>query len=160
MDCISSESRFSPAVSMLRPGWLWHGGTAPTCHSLLSLLNSSPQTRNGDDIVYGPCKAYQWGNVLDRKGQSSLLSHHVCCPLQLFKKPHPPKRVRSRLNGENAGLSVPPGATSDKIFFHHLDNLRPSLTPVKGKMMAPSSALKSLFSLLVGMLSWCVRLRS
>ena len=53
---------------------------------------------------------------------------------QLFKKPHPPKRVRSRLNGDNAGILVPPGSTSDKIFFHHLDNLRPSLTPVKGKM--------------------------
>lgn len=52
---------------------------------------------------------------------------------QLFKKPHPPKRVRSRLNGEAAGTSVPPGSTSDKIFFHHLDNLRPSLAPVKGK---------------------------
>lgn len=53
---------------------------------------------------------------------------------QLFKKPHPPKRVRSRLNGDNAGISVPPGCTSDKIFFHHLDNLRPSLTPVKGEV--------------------------
>lgn len=53
---------------------------------------------------------------------------------QLFKKPHPPKRVKSRLNGDNAGVSVLPGSTSDKIFFHHLDNLRPSLTPVKGKM--------------------------
>lgn len=53
---------------------------------------------------------------------------------QLFKKPHPPKRVRSRLNGDSAGVSVPPGSTSDKIFFHHLDNLRPSLTPVKGKV--------------------------
>lgn len=60
----------------------------------------------------------------------------MCCLLsyQLFKKPHPPKRVRSRLNGDNAGASVPPGSASDKIFFHHLDNLRPSLTPVKGKM--------------------------
>ncbi|KAB1282507.1 WD repeat and FYVE domain-containing protein 3 [Camelus dromedarius] len=43
----------------------------------------------------------------------------------------PKQRVRSRLNGDSAGLSVPPGSTSDKIFFHHLDNLRPSLTPVK-----------------------------
>lgn len=53
--------------------------------------------------------------------------------LQLFKKLHPPKRVRSRINGEMSGVSVPPGASNDKIFFHHLDNLRPSLAPVKGK---------------------------
>lgn len=49
---------------------------------------------------------------------------------QLFKKPHPPKRVRSKANGDVA--SIPPSSNSDKIFFHHLDNLRPSLAPVKG----------------------------
>lgn len=67
-----------------------------------------------------------------------MIFHYKVCHLlsyQLFKKPHPPKRVRSRLNGDNAGISVLPGSTSDKIFFHHLDNLRPSLTPVKGKIM-------------------------
>lgn len=52
------------------------------------------------------------------------------CVLQLFKKPHPPKRVRSKANGDVA--SVHPSSNSDKIFFHHLDNLRPSLAPVKG----------------------------
>lgn len=50
--------------------------------------------------------------------------------IQLFKKPHPPKRVRSKTNGDVT--SVPPSSNSDKIFFHHLDNLRPSLAPVKG----------------------------
>lgn len=50
--------------------------------------------------------------------------------VQLFKKPHPPKRVRSKANGDI--VSVPPNSNSDKIFFHHLDNLRPSLAPVKG----------------------------
>lgn len=60
--------------------------------------------------------------------------HWLIDEFQLFKKPHPPKRVRSRLNGEAVGASVPPGSTGDKIFFHHLDNLRPSLAPVKGKL--------------------------
>lgn len=81
--------------------------------------------------------ACQWGKNTFGIERPSTLSHQVCYPLQLFKKPHPPKRVRSRLNGDNIGISVPPGATSDKIFFHHLDNLRPSLTPVKGKMVGP-----------------------
>lgn len=52
------------------------------------------------------------------------------CASQLFKKPHPPKRVRGKANGDVA--SVPPSSNGDKIFFHHLDNLRPSLAPVKG----------------------------
>lgn len=74
--------------------------------------------------------------VLKVERNKYYLPYKVCHFLshQLFKKPHPPKRVRSRLNGDNMGLSVPPGCTSDKIFFHHLDNLRPSLTPVKGKI--------------------------
>ncbi|KAG7214326.1 hypothetical protein INR49_023143 [Caranx melampygus] len=55
--------------------------------------------------------------------------HHLFYEGQLFKKPHPPKRVRSKANGDVA--SVPPSSSSDKIFFHHLDNLRPSLAPVK-----------------------------
>lgn len=55
---------------------------------------------------------------------------HFICVIQLFKKPHPPKRVRSKSNGDI--VSVPPSSNSDKIFFHHLDNLRPSLAPVKG----------------------------
>lgn len=52
--------------------------------------------------------------------------------LQLFKKPHPPKRVRSKSNGEIPGMVASVNSTADKIFFHHLDNLRPSLAPVKG----------------------------
>lgn len=64
----------------------------------------------------------------------SAIFMRISDSFQLFKKPHPPKRVRSRLNGETMGTSVPPGSTGDKIFFHHLDNLRPSLAPVKGKL--------------------------
>ena len=38
--------------------------------------------------------------------------------LQLFKKPHPQKKLSNRL--------------IDTYFFHQLDVLRPSLQPVKG----------------------------
>lgn len=61
------------------------------------------------------------------------------CVIQLFKKPHPPKRVRSKANGDVA--SVPPSSNSDKIFFHHLDNLRPSLAPVKGTCIHTQSQI-------------------
>lgn len=58
------------------------------------------------------------------------MSQTRVCVLQLFKKPHPPKRVRSKANGDP--INIPPSSTGDKIFFYHLDNLRPSLAPVKG----------------------------
>lgn len=62
-----------------------------------------------------------------RIGKSMIVD---VCGFQLFKKPHPPKRVRGKANGDIA--SVPSSSSNDKIFFHHLDNLRPSLAPVKG----------------------------
>ncbi|XP_055450610.1 WD repeat and FYVE domain-containing protein 3 isoform X2 [Psammomys obesus] len=79
----------------------------------------------------GQVDIYNINDPLKETATIGFINNFGQIPKQLFKKPHPPKRVRSRLNGDNVGVSVPPGATGDKIFFHHLDNLRPSLTPVK-----------------------------
>uniref|UniRef100_A0A8C9FGG4 WD repeat and FYVE domain containing 3 n=1 Tax=Pavo cristatus TaxID=9049 RepID=A0A8C9FGG4_PAVCR len=79
----------------------------------------------------GQVDIYNINDPLKETATIGFINNFGQIPKQLFKKPHPPKRVRSRLNGEAAGTSVPPGSTSDKIFFHHLDNLRPSLAPVK-----------------------------
>ncbi|XP_036194412.1 WD repeat and FYVE domain-containing protein 3 isoform X9 [Myotis myotis] len=79
----------------------------------------------------GQVDIYNINDPLKETATIGFINNFGQIPKQLFKKPHPPKRVRSRLNGDNAGISVPPGCTGDKIFFHHLDNLRPSLTPVK-----------------------------
>nr|XP_033713091.1 WD repeat and FYVE domain-containing protein 3 isoform X7 [Tursiops truncatus] len=79
----------------------------------------------------GQVDIYNINDPLKETATIGFINNFGQIPKQLFKKPHPPKRVRSRLNGDNAGILVPPGSTSDKIFFHHLDNLRPSLTPVK-----------------------------
>ncbi|XP_006867792.1 PREDICTED: WD repeat and FYVE domain-containing protein 3 isoform X1 [Chrysochloris asiatica] len=79
----------------------------------------------------GQVDIYNINDPLKETATIGFINNFGQIPKQLFKKPHPPKRVRSRLNGDHAGISLPPGSTSDKIFFHHLDNLRPSLTPVK-----------------------------
>ncbi|XP_077877662.1 WD repeat and FYVE domain-containing protein 3 isoform X8 [Ictidomys tridecemlineatus] len=79
----------------------------------------------------GQVDIYNINDPLKETATIGFINNFGQIPKQLFKKPHPPKRVRSRLNGDSAGISVPPGSTSDKIFFHHLDNLRPSLTPIK-----------------------------
>lgn len=55
-------------------------------------------------------------------------------PKQLFKKPHPAKKMTQRTSVIDPG-PITPGlsiTTSDKLFFHNLDNLKPSLQPIKG----------------------------
>ncbi|XP_057628653.1 WD repeat and FYVE domain-containing protein 3 isoform X3 [Chionomys nivalis] len=79
----------------------------------------------------GQVDIYNINDPLKETATIGFINNFGQIPKQLFKKPHPPKRVRSRLNGDNISISIPPGVTSDKLFFHHLDNLRPSLTPVK-----------------------------
>ncbi|XP_062992252.1 WD repeat and FYVE domain-containing protein 3 isoform X3 [Elgaria multicarinata webbii] len=79
----------------------------------------------------GQVDIYNINDPLKETATIGFINNFGQIPKQLFKRPHPPKRVRSRINGEISGISVPPGAASDKIFFHHLDNLRPSLAPVK-----------------------------
>lgn len=60
-------------------------------------------------------------------------------PKQLFKKAHPCKKMGG--NNNNRTSVIDTGALvqaftlpqPEKLFFHHLDNLRPSLQPIKGK---------------------------
>ncbi|XP_018321850.1 WD repeat and FYVE domain-containing protein 3 [Agrilus planipennis] len=57
-------------------------------------------------------------------------------PKQLFKKPHPCKKMGGNNNRTSVidtgslvqAFALPP---PEKLFFHHLDNLRPSLQPIK-----------------------------
>ncbi|XP_024909182.1 WD repeat and FYVE domain-containing protein 3 isoform X1 [Cynoglossus semilaevis] len=77
----------------------------------------------------GQVDIYNINDPLKETATIGFINNFGQIPKQLFKKPHPPKRVRGKANGDV--VSVPPNANSDKIFFHHLDNLRPSLTPVK-----------------------------
>ncbi|KAF0034332.1 hypothetical protein F2P81_014398, partial [Scophthalmus maximus] len=77
----------------------------------------------------GQVDIYNINDPLKETATIGFINNFGQIPKQLFKKPHPPKRVRCKANGDVA--SVPPSSNSDKIFFHHLDNLRPSLAPVK-----------------------------
>ena len=55
---------------------------------------------------------------------------------QLFKKPHPQKKLSTRYIDSMSlapMASGMPSAASDRLFFHNLDNLRPTKQPVKGK---------------------------
>ncbi|TRZ02111.1 hypothetical protein DNTS_034933 [Danionella cerebrum] len=79
----------------------------------------------------GQVDIYNINDPLKETATIGFINNFGQIPKQLFKKPHPPKRVRSKLNGEVPSVPVTLNSSLDKIFFHHLDNLRPSLTPVK-----------------------------
>ncbi|XP_036381916.1 WD repeat and FYVE domain-containing protein 3 isoform X1 [Megalops cyprinoides] len=79
----------------------------------------------------GQVDIYNINDPLKETATIGFINNFGQIPKQLFKKPHPPKRVRSRSNGEIPGMPVSLNSATDKIFFHHLDNLRPSLAPVK-----------------------------
>ncbi|XP_072570551.1 WD repeat and FYVE domain-containing protein 3 isoform X3 [Paramormyrops kingsleyae] len=79
----------------------------------------------------GQVDIYNINDPLKETATIGFINNFGQIPKQLFKKPHPPKRVRSRANGEPAGMPTGLSTAADKIFFHHLDNLRPSLAPVK-----------------------------
>ncbi|XP_048460451.1 WD repeat and FYVE domain-containing protein 3 [Rhincodon typus] len=79
----------------------------------------------------GQVDIYNINDPLKETATIGFINNFGQIPKQLFKKPHPPKRTRSRNNGEPSGVPPSLSCTTDKIFFHHLDNLRPSLAPVK-----------------------------
>uniref|UniRef100_A0A8C1A0U4 WD repeat and FYVE domain containing 3 n=1 Tax=Cyprinus carpio carpio TaxID=630221 RepID=A0A8C1A0U4_CYPCA len=79
----------------------------------------------------GQVDIYNINDPLKETATIGFINNFGQIPKQLFKKPHPPKRVRCKSNGEVPGAPVALSSSLDKIFFHHLDNLRPSLTPVK-----------------------------
>ena len=55
-------------------------------------------------------------------------------PKQLFKKPHPAKKLGGSKSFVLDATGITNLSSQDKFFFHHLDNLRPSMQPIKGKL--------------------------
>ncbi len=81
---------------------------------------------------------------LQRNATIGFINNFGQIPKQLFKKPHPVKKVAgggklsaATSSGGNAGASgpglegTPALHMNSKVFFHHLTNLRPTMSPVK-----------------------------
>lgn len=81
---------------------------------------------------------------LTRNATLGFINNFGQIPSQLFKKPHPQKRIVRAINASLSGLvsnnnntstnvvSFVPGVTTQKLFYHCLETLRPSNKPVKG----------------------------
>jgi hypothetical protein len=84
----------------------------------------------------GNVDIYNIDDPLKKNATIGFINNFGQIPKQLFKKPHPCKKM----GGNNNRTSViDTGALvqaftlpqPEKLFFHHLDNLRPSLQPIK-----------------------------
>ncbi|XP_029115173.1 WD repeat and FYVE domain-containing protein 3 isoform X3 [Scleropages formosus] len=79
----------------------------------------------------GQVDIYNINDPLKETATIGFINNFGQIPKQLFKKPHPAKRVRGRPNGDSVGAPTSLASAADRIFFHHLDSLRPSSVPVK-----------------------------
>lgn len=52
----------------------------------------------------------------------------------MFKKPHPQKKLNIR-SLDTLSMGQAPTPANDKLFFHNVDNLRPTKTAVKGRLL-------------------------
>lgn len=85
----------------------------------------------------GNVDIYNIDDPLKKNATIGFINNFGQIPKQLFKKPHPSKKmnVAQRHTVIEAANPLMPAAGSvtqvDKLFFHNLDNLKPSLQPIK-----------------------------
>jgi hypothetical protein len=90
--------------------------------------------------------------LFQRNATIGFINNFGQIPKQLFKKAHPAKRVRGAVavgptagsNGVSNGAVDPTAGLAhmySKVFFHHLTNLRPSLSPIK-ELKGPVGQIK------------------
>ncbi|XP_060523655.1 WD repeat and FYVE domain-containing protein 3 [Cylas formicarius] len=84
----------------------------------------------------GNVDIYNIDDPLKKNATIGFINNFGQIPKQLFKKPHPCKKMGGAGNRTSVidtgslvqAFSLP---QPEKLFFHHLDNLRPSLQPIK-----------------------------
>ncbi|XP_018577977.1 WD repeat and FYVE domain-containing protein 3 [Anoplophora glabripennis] len=84
----------------------------------------------------GNVDIYNIDDPLKKNATIGFINNFGQIPKQLFKKPHPCKKMGV---GSNRTSVIDTGSIvqafslpqPEKLFFHHLDNLRPSLQPIK-----------------------------
>ncbi|XP_056639814.1 WD repeat and FYVE domain-containing protein 3 isoform X1 [Diorhabda sublineata] len=84
----------------------------------------------------GNVDIYNIDDPLKKNATIGFINNFGQIPKQLFKKPHPCKKMYGNNNRSSVidtgslvqAFTLP---QPEKLFFHHLDNLRPSLQPIK-----------------------------
>ncbi|XP_046392591.1 WD repeat and FYVE domain-containing protein 3 isoform X2 [Ischnura elegans] len=81
----------------------------------------------------GNVDIYNIDDPLKKTATIGFINNFGQIPKQLFKKPHPSKKISHRTSVIDPG-PITPGlsfACGDRLFFHNLDNLKPSMQPIK-----------------------------
>nr|XP_022909115.1 WD repeat and FYVE domain-containing protein 3 [Onthophagus taurus] len=83
----------------------------------------------------GNVDIYNIDDPLKKNATIGFINNFGQIPKQLFKKPHPSKKMghNNRTSVMDTGSLVQAFSLPqpERLFFHHLDNLRPSLQPIK-----------------------------
>ncbi|XP_073985786.1 WD repeat and FYVE domain containing 3 bchs [Rhodnius prolixus] len=80
----------------------------------------------------GNVDIYNIDDPLKKNATIGFINNFGQIPKQLFKKPHPAKKLGQRVSVLEANpLTAVPCLSPEKLFYHNLDNLRPSLHPIK-----------------------------
>lgn len=82
----------------------------------------------------GNVDIYNIDDPLKKNATIGFINNFGQIPKQLFKKHHPCKKMQSSRSNimESNPLMSSSSTQPDKFFFHHLDNLKPSVQPIKG----------------------------
>ncbi|XP_061175428.1 WD repeat and FYVE domain-containing protein 3-like isoform X2 [Saccostrea echinata] len=80
----------------------------------------------------GNVDIYSIDDPLKKNATIGFINNFGQIPKQLFKKPHPQKKLALRLN-EALPMGVVP--SQDRLFFHNVDNLRPAKQAIKDHML-------------------------
>lgn len=111
-------------------------------HQWIDLIFGCKQQGNGaveavnvfHHLFYeGNVDIYSIDDPLKKNATIGFINNFGQIPKQLFKKPHPCKKMQSsRHNIIEANPLLSSGISQiDKLFFHSLDNLKPSIQPIK-----------------------------
>jgi WD repeat and FYVE domain-containing protein 3 len=86
----------------------------------------------------GNVDIYNIDDPLKKNATIGFINNFGQIPKQLFKKAHPAKKVASNRTSSifDPGPLLPTVSLTNGLFFHRLDNLRPSLQPIK-ELKAP-----------------------
>lgn len=78
----------------------------------------------------GNVDIYSIDDPLKKNATIGFINNFGQIPKQLFKKPHPQKRLNIR-NLDPIPMSATSSGAADKLFFHNVDNLKPTMQPFK-----------------------------
>ncbi|XP_014261988.1 WD repeat and FYVE domain-containing protein 3 isoform X2 [Cimex lectularius] len=80
----------------------------------------------------GNVDIYNIDDPLKKNATIGFINNFGQIPKQLFKKPHPAKKLGQRVSVLDPNpISTAPCFCAERLFYHNLDNLRPSLHPIK-----------------------------